>query len=69
MAPMSNIQIKRLMRSSQNRGINNNKEILNIMATPLTSNKIAKLECRSVIRMMSPVTNVAHSQGSRIISD
>jgi len=67
-APISNTQTNSVMRSSQNRGINNNKAILNIMAIPLTSNNMAKLECRSVISMMNPVATVAHSQGSKTVS-
>jgi len=68
MAPINNTQIKRAIRSSQNRGINSNKAILIIMIIPLTSNKIARLECRSVINMMSPVITVAHNQGSKTVS-
>lgn len=68
MAPMSNTQTKKVIRSSQNRGINSNKAILNIMAMPLTSNNMAKLECRSVSKMINPVTTVVHSQGSRTTS-
>ena len=68
MAPISNTQTKRLIRSSQNRGINSNKIILNNIAIPLISNNMAKLEWRSVIRMMMPVATVVHSQGSNMAS-
>ena len=68
MAPMSNTQTKRVIRSSQNSGINSNKAILNIMAMPLTSNNMAKLECRSVTKMINPVATVVHSQGSKTTS-
>ena len=43
-APMIKTQTNSVMRCSQNRGINSNKAILNMMAIPLTSNNIAKLE-------------------------